>query len=87
MTKQPNYQFNHGDILKDKITGFQGTVTGRADYLTGCNQYLIVPKVKKDGEWKDGRWFDEQRLEKIDESKKSIENKVPGADMSPTRSY
>lgn len=42
---------------KDKITGFQGIITGRVEYLYGCNQYCLVPKAK-DGEIKSGEWFD-----------------------------
>lgn len=49
-------------IVRDKITGFKGTVTGHADYITGCDQYLVQPE-SKDGDWKEGRWFDGNRLE------------------------
>lgn len=52
-------------IAQDKITGFKGVVTGHADYITGCDQYLIQPGVK-DGEWKEARWFDEGRLVVVD---------------------
>ncbi|MGN6451310.1 MAG: hypothetical protein ACTHLK_22500 [Brucella intermedia] len=47
-----------GATAKDIITGFEGVVTGRASYLTGCDQYLISPRGEKEA-----RWFDEQRLE------------------------
>lgn len=53
---------SNGDKVKDKVTGFEGTVTGVAEYLTGCRQVLIQPPVK-DGEFKDGRWMDDGRLE------------------------
>jgi len=35
--------FTHelGKIAKDKITGFQGVLTARVEYLTGCNRYCI----------------------------------------------
>ncbi len=48
-------------FAEDKITGLQGIITGHADYITGCDQYLLQPKVK-DGEFKDARWIDEGRL-------------------------
>jgi len=54
-----------GVKAKDKITGFTGIVTGKASYLTGCDQYLVQPKCKEDGEMADGRWFDEQRLDLV----------------------
>jgi hypothetical protein len=49
--------------VKDRITGFSGVVTGFVTYLSGCNQALVVPKVGKDGSFKEGQCFDEQRLE------------------------
>lgn len=58
-------------IVKDKITGFQGKVTGHADYITGCDQYLIQPDTKS-GEWKEPRWFDENRLDVKSASKSLI---------------
>lgn len=47
-----------GATAKDVITGFEGVVTGRASYLTGCDQYLLSPRGEKEA-----RWFDGQRLE------------------------
>ncbi|MNG03272.1 hypothetical protein D3C84_863440 [compost metagenome] len=53
-----------GQIGKDKVTGFTGTITGRAQYLTGCDQYTLVPQVK-DGKLESAQWFDEGRIEVI----------------------
>lgn len=47
----------------DKITGFKGVAIGRADYISGCSQILLVPKVDEKGERRTGEWFDIQRLE------------------------
>jgi len=60
--------------VKDKFTGFEGTVTGHCDYITGCDQYLVQPQTKE-GEWKDARWFDENRLELIGTSASLITSK------------
>lgn len=51
-----------GTKVTDKITGFTGTVTGYVQYITGCNQALVAPKVGKDGTAKSAEWLDEQRL-------------------------
>lgn len=52
-----------GDRAKDKITGLKGILTGRASYLTGCEQWLITPEgVKENGEIKEGYWFDVMRI-------------------------
>lgn len=49
-----------GAKAKDKITGFEGIITGRGDYLTGCNTYGLKPtKVDKDGKVPETEWFDE----------------------------
>jgi hypothetical protein len=50
-----------GDTVRDRITNFEGVVTGRCAYLSGCNQMLVVPPAKE-GAYRDGQWFDEQRL-------------------------
>ena len=70
--KQPNpppvlvradFVFRHGQPVKDLITGFKGTITARADYITGCNQYLVSPPCGKDkGEIRASSWFDEDRI-------------------------
>lgn len=52
-----------GATYRDKITGFEGIATGYVQYITGCNQVLIAPKVS-DGAMKAPEWIDEQRLER-----------------------
>ena len=51
-----------GMKARDRITGFEGTISGRAQYLTGCDQYLLNPPAR-DGKLCDSAWIDEQRLE------------------------
>ena len=52
-----------GSKVKDIVSGFEGIATARIEYMNGCVQYYITPKVSKDGELKDGRWFDVQQVE------------------------
>jgi hypothetical protein len=66
-----------GKKARDKVTGFEGVITGRAQYLTGCDQYVVVPLVK-DGSFQRGEWFDEGRLEVIGEG-------ISAADVAGTR--
>ncbi len=54
-----------GYIVKDIVTGFQGTVTGVVSYLTGCDQFLIQPKIKSGNEFIEARWFDENRIKRV----------------------
>lgn len=76
-------KINFGDKVRDKITNFEGVVAGFCSYITGCNQFLIIPKCK-DNERTDGDWFDEGRLKIIKKelSKKDVEGKTNGCDMA-----
>lgn len=71
-------------IVEDRLTGFKGKITGHADYITGCDQYLVQPDTAK-GEWKDARWFDEGRLKIVGASKKikvsQLQAEENGADI------
>lgn len=73
-----------GRTATDKITGFTGVATGICFYLSGCNQVLLVPKVAADGAYKDGQWFDVQRLTvDPDAAKVVLDNgQTPGADKA-----
>jgi hypothetical protein len=59
---QADFAIEKGAKVADVITGFEGIVTGRVDYITGCNQYLVQPKQKADGNFIEAKWFDEHRL-------------------------
>ena len=48
-----------GARAKDKITGFEGIITGRADHITGCNTYGLKGKLSKNGKPQEAEWFDE----------------------------
>lgn len=51
-----------GDRVRDALTGFMGVATGRAEYLYGCVQVQVTPRVLKEGKPVEPQWFDEQRL-------------------------
>lgn len=48
-----------GKEAEDKVTGFKGIIIGVSQWLTGCNQVCIKPKVDKDGTMKEAEWVDE----------------------------
>jgi hypothetical protein len=56
-----------GKRAKDKITGFTGIITAKCIYMYGCSQYVLTPEVDKDGKRRDGEWFDEGRIEIIED--------------------
>ena len=55
-------QTQFGQTVVDAITGYRGIVTGHVEYLTGCNQSLVVPPVNEKGEKSAGEWLDDDRL-------------------------
>jgi hypothetical protein len=60
-----NFRSNTIEV-EDKVTGFVGVVTGMSSYITGCDQYLVQPKVKAESkDFNEPRWFDEGRLKVI----------------------
>lgn len=68
-----------GVTVTDRISGFTGIVTGRVEYISGCNQLLVTPKAGKDA-----AWFDEQRC-KVDIRRAAIvldNSGNPGHDKS-----
>ena len=56
-----------GSRVKDTVSGFTGIATGRAEYMYGCAAILIEPESLHDGKPIDGGWFDEQRVQVVEE--------------------
>ena len=65
--KEPEFKFGLGDKLKDKITGFEGIVTGRHQWINNCNTYSVKPQTLKDGVPQDSCNFDEPQLDLVEE--------------------
>lgn len=76
--------FKHelGTRVKDLITGYTGIITGRAEHITGCNTYWVNPQLIKEGKVVSAEYFDEDRLEKVDEGIKppTVQGKKPGGE-------
>lgn len=77
---------NLGKQGKDKITGFEGIIVSKIEYLFGCAQYGIAPPVYDNDKQKRGEteYFDEGRIEIIGVgvTAKSVKVKKPGADFN-----
>lgn len=73
----------NGWKVRDQITGYEGIITGICEYMTGCNQALVVPNhLDKDGKRQEGEWFDVQRLKRVGKSQVILDNeKTPGCDI------
>ncbi len=62
--KQTEIMIKLGNEVKDKVTGLQGIVISRVEYLTGCTQYGVQPQ-SKDGLMLDSYYIDWNRLELV----------------------
>jgi len=58
-----------GDKVKDQITGYEGIVIARAEYLNGCISIRVQARNLKNGLPIEAVWFDEQRLTDKSEAK------------------
>jgi hypothetical protein len=80
----PKIEF--GKKYRDRITGFVGTCTGKAQYISGCDQILIVADDKGDGKFPGSTWIDDERLIDV-ESEQAVErtSRRGGPQDSPAR--
>ena len=61
--KLDKWKFQLGAIVEDILTGYQGAVMARTQYLTGCDTYGVGMKsLDKDGKLPKWEWLEEQRL-------------------------
>lgn len=65
--KQPNFKFELGDKAKDMITGFEGIIVYRTQWLHNCNVYGLKSQKLKDDKPMDNSQFDEPQLELVKE--------------------
>jgi hypothetical protein len=52
-----------GTKVTDSVTGFTGIAVSRIEYMTGCTQYGVAPRVAADGKLPETAYLDESRLE------------------------
>ncbi len=63
-----------GDKVKCKHSGFTGIAVARSEFINGCIQIEVLPKVKKGNEIVEPQGIDEQSLEVVTRAKKEIED-------------
>jgi len=61
-----------GSRVKDIITGFTGIAVGYSKWMYGCNRIVVESESLKDGKPLGNEWFDEQRVETVEEGVISI---------------
>jgi len=60
--KEPSVPFVAGALYRDVVTGFEGICISTAEYLSGLNQFLLVPKHKPGSAFNQGVWLETFRL-------------------------
>jgi len=62
-----------GNKVRDNITGFEGIVVARTEWINGCIRFHVQPeKLTKDGKIIDDEWFDAQRLVVVSKAKPKV---------------
>lgn len=54
-----------GDLVRDRVSGMDGIVTGIAHYLFTNPSVMVVPQVSNDGVPAAGTWLDMPRVEVV----------------------
>ncbi len=55
-----------GQTVRDAITGLEGVVIGKHEYLYGCTRISVQPAEHKDGKFADAFTIDEQQALSVD---------------------
>ena len=78
------FKYGLGAHLRDRISGFDGVVVARTEYLHNCSRYMLQPRaVDKDGKPKDVQSFDEDQLEPMPAKKAEPYVARPGTQLAP----
>lgn len=88
---QPAFEFALLEEVRDRVTGFQGVITGRTEWAYGCQRYSVQPKGLKNGRPIEAMGFDEAALVRVKRAPKARKKAAPskrkkgGPHAEPTR--
>jgi hypothetical protein len=69
---QTKFKYPMNVVAKDSISGFQGVIIARNAHLFGCAQYGLAPQeLGSDGSPRRTEYFDESRIEILDDANAS----------------
>jgi hypothetical protein len=86
--KKHEFKYELGLKARDVITGFQGIIVHRVNFITGCDNYGLQPQnTDEDNKIKDIKQFDENRIEILGEGVKNLFDQKPEetTKKSPTK--
>lgn len=77
-----------GDTARDVLTGFEGVVVAKSEWLNGCMRMTIQPRGLKDGKPIAPEGFDIEQLELVEKADVEMPTKKAGGPMpDPQRGY
>ena len=67
---EDRWAFRLGERVRDAVTGYAGTVIGRAEYMAGTRRYSVQSKELNGGIPVAAQWIDEGLLEMHDDKRR-----------------
>ena len=74
-----------GDKVKDKITGFSGTVVAKHEYLNGCVRLTVQPNTLKNGKPIEPETFDVEQMTLVKADQHKPMTRSGGPERTPAR--
>lgn len=77
-----------GRLARDVVSGFEGIIECRSEWLNGCFRIQLAPKVDKDGKLRDSSCFDAEQIEVLPEQvvkEKPVAARTNGPTPDPVR--
>lgn len=68
-----------GDVVRDTITGFEGTAIARTEWLNGCVRFIVQSPTLHEGKPIEAQHFDEEQLELVEEKGIAMLARATGA--------
>ena len=65
MSESKELLFDFGELVRDRITGFRGTITGFACYFQRSESYYLVENIDSTGRPIE-QWVQDARIERVD---------------------
>jgi hypothetical protein len=76
-----------GDVARDLITGFEGVVIAKCNWLHGCTRYTLQPRDLKDGMPVQSSTFDEPQLTLVQKGAVPSTSETGGPRPEPVKAH
>jgi hypothetical protein len=80
-----SFKFSLGTRARDRISGYEGTIIARTEWLNGCKRYTLQAHGLKDGKPADSWACDEQDIDLIETAAAAEAAPTGGGRPDPVR--